>query len=159
MQHRIVRKGFVVGIIGILILVCIPQNVSAEELPDLIIEDIRIDPGGLPGEEVFRAKVTNIGDGPTDRFIEIQIDVIWVLFGIFPIKNVYSSFKHIIIGSTIGLEPGEYQYLSIVQDYELPRFGSYRFDCNVNPNLVELENNYSNNYYSEKFFAFNQNWD
>jgi hypothetical protein len=33
MQQRIVRKGLVVGIIGILLLICIPQNVSADELP------------------------------------------------------------------------------------------------------------------------------
>ena len=31
MQNRMVRKGLVVGIIGLLILICVPQNGGAEE--------------------------------------------------------------------------------------------------------------------------------
>jgi hypothetical protein len=37
MQHRIVRKGLVVGIIAVVLLMNIPQMVVAEELPTLTI--------------------------------------------------------------------------------------------------------------------------
>ena len=40
MQKGMVRKGLVVGIIGLFMLVSIPQTVSADGLPDLIVEDI-----------------------------------------------------------------------------------------------------------------------
>ena len=157
MQKHLVRKGLVVGIIGLLMLVGIPQTVSAEDLPDLIVEDIKKDVGSMPKDKYWAAKVTNIGDGPTGSFIEIRGRITWMLFGIIPIKQVYSKLYSYVIGD---LEPGESSYFNLILIQEIPsiRFGSYRFECTVNPIQTLEESQYFNNDYTEMFYVVNWFW-
>lgn len=47
------KKGLVVGIICLLMLISFPTVVSSEGKPDLIIEDMIIMPGHFPDEQEF----------------------------------------------------------------------------------------------------------
>jgi hypothetical protein len=161
MQNHLVRKGLVVGIITILILVCIPQNVCAEELPDLIIENIVIDEYGHhvpPGQE-FYCRITNSGDKEVTAYIVISVHVVRCLFGIFPVF-LEREYTGSIINEE-GLSPGTSVDIQFAYKYELPEplFGIFLFKAEVDPDNMIAESNDSNNHFTDKFQIFFSMWD
>ncbi len=133
------------------------QNIINNGLPDLIIEDIFIRFGSMIGDQIFDCTIKNIGDAKTEKnIIETHTTVRYKLFGILPLSIVFSETT--LHGVGLGLYPGESATLSIVDDYELPKFGTYSFSCTVNPNKKIGEYTYSNNRYSEGFHVLFGYW-
>lgn len=156
MQKHLVRKGFILGIIGLLLLVCIPQNVNADERPDLIVTDIIDKPGSQIYERYFYAAVKNIGSGPTHNIVDIQITVKKKLCGILPLNTIFTStISHGLGGA---FEPGETRDFLLIDQSALPNFGIYRIICWVNPEGIIEEQNYLNNRYHEDHFVFFGIW-
>ena len=138
-------------------LVSVPQTVSADGLPDLIIEDVRIEPGSFPYEQEFYCRLRNVGDVIVDVTISLSVKLQFcILLGMLPIHTIDS---YIGAGNYVpGLNPGESIDIYFAHSDDLPRFGFYRFSCEVNPNSIIDEIDYNNNYYDEKSFVFLGYW-
>jgi len=100
--------------------------------------------------------VKNIGDVIAERTIFVSGDVIRYLFGILPIKFI-GTFEG--GGNYVpGLDPGETIDIVFAYSYDLPRFGIYKFFCEVNSRFTIDELRYTNNFYDEKSFVIFGNW-
>ena len=133
------------------------STINNEDLPDLIITDISIQPGSLIGTQECYCTIKNIGNSSTGYEIEVKIIVKRNPLGIFPgLFTIFSdSSIHCIDG---GLKPGVSIDLYLVSDDNLPKFGFYRFYCTVNPKSTIKEISYENNDYNEKHFVFFNIW-
>jgi len=154
--NNLIKKGLVIGIICLLILVSVPTVVS-EGKPDLVIEDMVIKPGNFPNEQEFFCRVKNIGDVIAEKTIFVSVDIrMCFLFGMLPVYLIGTFDGG---GNFVpGLFPGDTIDIVFAYSYDLPRFGFYLFSCEVNPQLTIDEGKYSNNFYSEKSFAIFGNW-
>ena len=156
MQNRLVRKGLVVGIIGLFILVCIPQNVCADGLPDLIVEDIVIRTGSFPREWDFNCIIRNVGTEIIYEYISLDVVIVQYFLGIIPIKIIDTLERGVTV--TSGVAPNERTTIPIICDEFLPEFGWYVFKCEVNRDHSIEESNYGNNFYNEGFFRLFERW-
>ena len=155
-MNKKILLGSIIAVV-ILLIASFPMVMSNEGKSDLVIEDIIIRTGTMPGDQIFYCWVKNIGDAKTDKgIIEIYTTVRFKLFGILPLSTVFSKTTPFGVG--YGLYPGESANLSIVTDCELPKFGTYGFYCTVNPNMEIEEYNYSNNRHSEVFHVLFGYW-
>ena len=159
MPNKLFRKGLVVGIIILMML--IPsvnainivkldgnkkiRNIINVELPDLIIEGLTKEQY-LPGYWYDCCRVKNIGDGIAFGSIKIEVVVIekWLLFGIIP-KTETRTYKA-SMGSSDGLGPDmwfdiPFAEFSIKLNHNLSIFAV------VNPEQEIEESDYENNYY------------
>lgn len=129
---------------------------SNEGMPDFVIEDIFLWPSNTPDEYNFEYSLRNIGDSAIYHFdIEINVKIIWIIFGKIPILTISSSTDTIHIDALI---PEKKINLTLASCEKLPKFGSYRFSLKVNPNLKIDESNYDNNKYSEDWKVFFGQW-
>lgn len=135
----------------------ISEDKQSKSLPDLIVDDIKMDVGSMPQDIFFVAKVRNIGDSPSGSWIDTRIRITWMFLGIIPIKQVYARLIPNVIGN---LNPGESQWIGRLQIGMISsiQYGSYSFEYTVNPDQAIEEYDYLNNDYSEIFYVIFGYW-
>ncbi len=124
--------------------------------PDLVIEDIVKKPSDIIFIEWLYCRVKNIGDVTAEGWIDIEVDVIWMLFGKIPIKIVKSFTGNAYLEG--GVQPGEAIDIFFAEEEWLPRFGFYKLSSVVNPNGNIPEKDLGNNFYEESFFVLFGRW-
>ena len=152
MGKNTLKRSLIVGIVFLFLsTTCIPV-LASEGKPDLIVENITIEPGSMIFTEVCYCTIKNIGDAPTGDVIEVKLIVKRKPFGIFPpLFTVYTGSGEHYIGGP--LNPGVSTQLTLVDCELLPTFGFFQFKCIVNPGLKIEESDYDNNDHSQNFFT------
>ena len=152
MGKNTLKISIIVGIVFLFLsTACLPV-LASEGKPDLIVENITIEPGSMIFTEVCYCTIKNIGDAPTGDVIEVKIIVKRRPFGIFPpLFTVYTGSAEHYIGGP--LNPGVSTQLFLANCEELPTFGFFQFKCIVNPGLKIEESDYDNNDHSQNFFT------
>ena len=154
---KTLKRSLIVGIIFLFLsTVCLPV-LASEELPDLVINDIFLWPSDTPHEYHFECSIINQGN-PTNEWndIEINVKIKWMFLGKIPLLTIASNTGSNHLQGIIGT--GERINLSFASCDRLPKFGSYRFILEVNPNETVDESNYDNNKYSEDWKVFLRDW-
>ncbi len=146
------KKSIVVGIICLLILTSIPTVLSNEDKPDLIIEDIVKKPSDIPILYWVYCTVRNIGDAKAEGFIDIEVDMIWMLFGKIPLVVVKSFSGSAYLEG--GVQPGEAIDIFFAEIESFPYFGTYKLSSVVNPDGEIPEKIYNNNWYDKNCFIY-----
>jgi len=125
--------------------------------PDLIIEKIVIEPGDIPFTQDLYCRVKNIGDAIAYKTIWIKSDIYrCILLGKIPINFIGTETGG---GNFVsGLRPGETINIPFAHSEDLPKFGFFKFSCEVNPDKTIDESIISNNFYSENLFVFLGSW-
>jgi hypothetical protein len=155
-------KKIVVGIL-IAFLLLLPSIISASELEseklkvqstgegkaDLIIEKIIFEQDDYLWNvnDVF-VVVKNIGNTTVTKNIVVEGKVIFYRFIIIPWAE-YHIYGRPYTPS--ALEPGKSVKIWIGNDQTYMTFGFLRFVIEVNPNKIIEEEEYSNNFYNERF--------
>ncbi|MCJ7696862.1 MAG: hypothetical protein MUO73_00825, partial [Thermoplasmata archaeon] len=93
MENPRIKKGLGVTVVLLFLsITCLPIVNASEGKPDLIIENITIEPGTQIYTEECYCKIKNIGDSPAGDEIEVRIIVKRKPLGIFPaLFTVYSD--------------------------------------------------------------------
>ncbi len=152
-KNQLLKKGLVVGVICLLLLVSFPSVLSNEGKPDLIVEKIFDMPDNIIVLSDIKCRIKNIGDTktPGDN-IEIFFEMKKMLFGIIPVETVYSNTWVISGGGSI--EPGESRDFTLLNAIEPDEYlGFYKVTCKVNPNGEFAEESYRNNRLTKRFFT------
>lgn len=150
-------KTLIVGIVMLFLsTACLPV-LASEGKPDLIIEQITIQPGSMIFTQECYCTIKNIGNATSSDEIEIQLIVKRKPLGIFPLPTpVFSdTAEHYIDG---GLKPGDSIGLFLTNCDVLPIFGFFQFKCTVNPGKTIEESNYDNNDFSQNHFNLFNIW-
>ena len=151
------KKIFIGGILTLLVLSSMPIVVGSEEKPDLIVDGMGFAPYGDSGlEDISYATIKNIGDVEAKGTIYLRYTFTRMLFGIIPIKIVQSDTDSIY--SQGGVEPEHTIDFFLIYEFELPKFGFFKFKCTVNPGKTMEESNYDNNDLSKDYVAFLGIW-
>ena len=131
-------------------------NYNTIDMPDFIIEDIFLWPDNEPSKYNFEYSLKNIGDSAIYHFdIEINVKIVWSLFGKIPILTIFASTDIVHIDALL---PERNVNITMASCEKLPKFGSYRFTLEVNPNLKIEEKDYDNNKCTEVWSVFFGNW-
>ena len=140
-----------------LILIYIPMVESSSSKPDLIVKNIVVKEYGhhVPPYQMLYCRVKNIGDGSVDEPIFVTINVYRCIF-LFPIRliEIFEDFE-----KPVGeLSPGETIDIDFAYDFDLPGFGIFQFDIEVNPDKIIDESNFLNNNDIDYVFRFGTWW-
>ena len=154
MQSGMVRKGLVVGIIVLFLVVCVPPNVSAEGKPDLKVLEMAIDYqdyAHFPGlYMVINCKIENIGDASA-TYLGVH-GTIERVFCKFLSEGECNS------GQSYSLGPGGVKWITVV---EFPSYGYFKFidyglfQINITVSTSD-DANPENNIIDGKYLIFNE---
>ncbi len=167
MQNSLVRKGLVLGIIGLFVCVGIQSAFAVEtkssdlneNLPDLIVVDLDFfehDPGS--SFYYVYCNVVNQGDGYAYGDLTIEFKVIKTFFWLFKLRSIYMESYSRDLGE--GLAPGgEIFTMPHCGSDFLPPFCFARFIVEVNSNKKIIESNFENNKDMLKVYCAFNGWD
>ena len=156
MFRNIIKKYMFFCIIILVInLVFIPAF-SASTLPDLIVEKIGFAPDENGMQKIAFITIKNIGEAKALDALVFRYTFIRMAFGLIPIQIVRTNTE--TIKQYGGLDPQETIDFLLMYEYELPKFGFFRFSCTVNPGKTMEESNYDNNDLSQKYIAILSHW-
>lgn len=124
--------------------------------PDLIIEKIIFEEGHFPFSWDMYCRVKNIGDGvASGENVQVTCEGTRLLFGIYPWKKVGSFDRRY----NINLDPGESRRCKLASTTQFPmKLMFLKFSCTVNLNEKIYEEDYSNNYFNQKFLILIYSW-
>ena len=121
-----------------------------EDLPDLVITEIRINRLGPNLFADVLCITKNIGTSSTSD-IPVKTIVRRLWFGIIPSEDTYTLNHQSYPGKVI--EPGDETFIHVLDHEEIhSMFGFSRLHLTVNPNGLIEELDYTNNYYNATIF-------
>ena len=132
------------------------NSTSNATAPDLIIEGIEFEDGHFPFSWDMYCRVKNIGDGvASGEKVQVTCEGTRLLFGIFPWKKIRSFDRRY----NINLDPGESRLCELASTTQFPMsFMFLRLSCTVNLNEKIYEEDYSNNYFNQKYLILVYEW-
>jgi hypothetical protein len=135
MGKNTLKRSLIVGIVFLFLsTTCIPV-LAGEGLPDLSIERFDFVPVGDPQINTYATvKVKNIGDVGVDTY-QVSYSVRRLVLLKTVASNIYTDINE--------LDPGQSTSDSLIDTRELPKFGLFRFTCNIISDYEE--SNYDNN--------------
>jgi len=136
MKNPHIKKGL--GVIVVLLFlstICLPIVNADEGKPDLTIERLDFVPVGDPQINVYATvKVKNVGDAGIDSH-QVSYSVRRLVLLKTVTSNIYTDYN--------TLDPGQSTFDDLIDTRELPKFGLFRFTCNIISDYEE--SNYDNN--------------
>ena len=141
-------------LLGLLLFlgVAVAPNIAGEkeELPDLVITEIRINRLGPNLFADVLCVTKNIGTSSTSD-IPLKTIVRRLWFGIIPSEDTFTLNHQSYPGRVI--EPGDETFIHVLNNGEIhSMFGFSRLHLTVNPNGLIEELDYTNNYYNATIF-------
>ena len=143
MGKNTLKRSLIVGIVFLFLSTACQSILASEGKPDFVIAEISPYCHDIPVATDVACWVVDIGNATAYGSITIHASITWMFLGRFPIVQIrwfnYSEeYDH---GFPTGVRiPFQFAPIS-----KIPKFGSYRFDCTVNPNQTLEESNYTNN--------------
>ena len=122
---------------------------STDNLPDLVIEDIFIEPGNLPEWRNYYATVKNIGNGTTEGAIYAFVDIEseWYFIG----KKIKEETLKYTDKYKEPLAPNQTLKIKLIDnDYFVDTY-KFKFEVTINPDNTIEESNYENNVFIKYF--------